>query len=173
MCTSRSDLLESLYFHTACWFSKIVFFVASCPKWKRHNLTSQPGHPVVVAWVRSQDNLLLDNSTPSVAVADTTIWIHPHMTFVVYWPALLSLWIVNIGGKTSTPISMSRQRKPRHWSYERVRLAVKHCDIFFPEPLTSKIILSELWPLVQNCNASWLSSLVGRGSCWEGRALWL
>ena len=79
------------------------------------------------------------------------------------WCTLLSLLIVNIGGTTLALIWMSSQRKPHHWSYGRFRLAGKHYDVL-ADPLTSKIILCDLWTLVQHFNASWVSSFAGRGS---------
>ena len=89
--SSKNDLLQSLSFHTASWVPKIVFFRHQlCPKWKRHALTSPPGHTAVTAlWVAVSKSAQTTAGKHSHQILQLLIpygWIHPHRAFDVYWP---------------------------------------------------------------------------------------
>ena len=66
--SSRTDSPQSLSFQPVCRVPKIVFTATSCPRWKRHALTSKPGHTVVTAlWMavsKSAQTIVAKTFTP-------------------------------------------------------------------------------------------------------------
>ena len=164
--SSRNDLSQSLSFHNACWVPKIVFSVTSCPKWKRHALTSKLGHTVVTAlWMavsKSAKTIARKTLTPNSAASDTVCLVRPHRTLDVYWPVRkmqvahsVSMSCKYLVEKLRCWFECHVNVKPINGAKQCKLFLQEHITIVFSKSLTSKFCrtcshLMFFWPCIMN-----------------------